>query len=96
MVRRTGGSRRGTRNLMTKPKSQKGKISITRFMQEFNTGDVVVFKQEPSVNSGKYHKRLHGKIGKIIGKKGKCYDVRVSDRGVLKTIIVHPVHLKKQ
>ncbi len=27
--------------------------------------------------------------------KGKCYEVLIIDRGKQKTLIVHPVHLKK-
>lgn len=96
MVKRIGGSRRGTKSMMTKHARDKGKISITRYFQELNTGDKVVLKMEPSVISGTYHKRYHGKVAEVTSKKGKCYNVVISDQGVKKTLIVHPVHLRKQ
>lgn len=96
MVTRLGGSRRGTRSIMTKHAREKGKISITRYFQELSVGDKAVLKAEPSVINGTYHKRFHGKVVEVVGKKGRCYNVTFSDLGVKKTLIVHPVHLRKQ
>ncbi|MBW3021882.1 hypothetical protein KY328_03110 [Candidatus Woesearchaeota archaeon] len=36
MVKRIGGARRKTRSKMKKPVRRKGKISITKYFQEFN------------------------------------------------------------
>ncbi|PIN70640.1 50S ribosomal protein L21e [Candidatus Woesearchaeota archaeon CG11_big_fil_rev_8_21_14_0_20_43_8] len=93
MVKRIGGNRRKTRKKFKKDIQDKGKISITRYLQEFETGDPVVLKADPSVHEGLYFPRFHGKAGIVDGKQGKCYQVVVKDHKKAKTIIVHPVHL---
>ncbi len=58
-------------------------------------GERVVLKAEPSYHKGLYFHRFHGKIGVVKAKKGRYYEVVVRDGGKQKTLIVHPVHLKK-
>ena len=64
-------------------------------MQELSRGDKVVMKAEPGYQKGMYHPRFHGKTGVVAGKQGDCYLVKFMDNAKDKTIIVHPVHLKK-
>ncbi|MEM0243410.1 MAG: 50S ribosomal protein L21e [Candidatus Aenigmatarchaeota archaeon] len=71
------------------------KSGISRFFQEFENGEKVVIKIDPSSYNGAPHHRFHGKIGKIIGKRGRSYLVKVSDRFKEKTLIVQPQHLKR-
>jgi large subunit ribosomal protein L21e len=80
---------------MRKHKRRQGKISFTRYFQTFNEGDIVVLNAEPAVQKGMYFLRFHGKSGVITGQKGKCYIVKINDRKKEKSLIVHPVHLKK-
>lgn len=58
-------------------------------------GERVVLKAEPSIQKGMYNPLFHGKAGIIKAKQGKCYSVLINDKNKQKTIIVHPVHLKK-
>lgn len=95
MVKRMGSRRRKTRHKLRKKKSEKGKLSISSFIKELNTGEKVVLKAEPSYQKGMYFHRFHGKTGVVKAKKGRCYEVLVRDGGKQKTLIVHPVHLKK-
>ncbi len=95
MAQRIGGMRRKTRSKMKKNIRTKGKISIRKFFQKFKEGDQVQFKAEPAYQKGMYHPRYHGRIGKVAGKKGKCYEVEIKDGGKLKTFIVHPTHLRR-
>jgi large subunit ribosomal protein L21e len=96
MVKRTGGMRRKTRQILQKHVKQKGKISITKFLNEFKDGEKVVLKAEPAyVGNGMYHPMFHGKAGVIKGKKGFCYEVEIKDGSIKKKLIVHAVHLKK-
>ncbi|MDD5651433.1 MAG: 50S ribosomal protein L21e [Candidatus Nanoarchaeia archaeon] len=95
MVTRIGGSRRKTRRKFCKNISQKGKISINNYFQEFKAGDMVCLKAEPAVQKGLYFRRFHGRLGKIMKKRGTCYEIEFNDQGKLKTFVVHPVHLKK-
>ena len=94
-MKKTGGLRRKTRYLFKKHKKQKGKISLSRYLQTFKQGDKVRLTVEPAVQKGMYHPRFYGKTGIIQTKKGKCYDVLITDGGKQKTLIVHPIHLKR-
>ena len=93
MVKRIGGMRRKTRNKFKKDIQDKGKISITRYLQTFEEGDKVILKAEPSVHEGLYFPKFHGKSGTIGKRRGRCYEVFVKDHDKEKKLIVHPVHL---
>lgn len=95
MVQRIGGSRRKTRSKLKKNVSLRGKISLKRYFQSFKEGDKVSLKAEPAIQKGMYFPRFHGKTGTVKGKKGKCYEVLIDDKGKEKTIIIHPIHLQK-
>jgi len=95
MVQRTGGFRRKTRAKLKKNVRDRGKISIRRYSQIFNSGDRVILYAEPAVQKGMYFPRFYGRCGTVTGKRGKCYEVSIKDGGKEKTLIVHPVHLKK-
>ena len=95
MVRRIGGMRRKTRYKFRKEKRYRGKISVTRYLQSFNAGDRVFLGVESAVQKGMYYPRFMGKTGVIMGKRGRCYEVTINDLGKEKTLIIHPVHLKK-
>ncbi|MBU1204243.1 MAG: 50S ribosomal protein L21e [Nanoarchaeota archaeon] len=95
MVKRIGGGRRKTRGLFKKRVRKKGKISITRYFQDLKKGDKVQLLAEPAIQDGIYFRRFHGKTGTIKGKKGKCYEVSIKDGSKNKTLIIHPVHLRK-
>lgn len=94
MATRIGGQRRKTRHKLSKPSSQKGKLSITRYFQKFKEGDKVQLKAEPAVQKGMYFLRFHGKTGIIVGMQGDCYQVSIKDIKKQKMLIVHPIHLK--
>jgi large subunit ribosomal protein L21e len=68
--------------------------AITKFLQEFNIGQKVAIEQEPSSHSGMPHPRYKGRIGKIIGKRGKSYIVEITDGNKVKKLISRPEHLK--
>ena len=95
MVKRIGGIRRKTRYKFTKHKRSNGKISVTNYFQAFNAGDRVFLNLESAVQKGMYHPRFMGRSGIIKSKRGKCYEVTMNDFGKEKTLVVHPVHLKR-
>jgi large subunit ribosomal protein L21e len=95
MVTRKGGNRRGTRYFMSKSSDLKGKISLRRFLQTFKPGDKVALKAESSVHQGLYFKRFHGKICVVSKQRGFSYEVQLKDGSKTKTLIVHPVHMRK-
>lgn len=95
MVQRTGSFRRKTRSKLKKNIRKKGKISISKYFQKFQEKDKVRLNAEPAIQKGMYFPRFHNKTGVIKGKKGRCYEVQIKDGKKPKTLIIHPVHLKK-
>ena len=72
----------------------KGKLQFSKYFQEFNEGDSVAITREISVNSN-FPKRLQGRTGKIEGKRGKSYIVKIKDQEKEKIFLIEPIHLKK-
>ena len=95
MAKRIGGSRRKTRHMSKKPVQRRGKISITKTLQELKPGQKVVLKMESGVQKGLYYRRYHGKTGVVEGKKGNAYLIKVKDGRLSKTVTVGAVHLKR-
>lgn len=65
------------------------------YFQQFSAGDRVYLHVSPSVHGGMYFPKFLGRAGIIKGKKGRCYEVSINDMGKEKTLVVHPVHLKR-
>jgi large subunit ribosomal protein L21e len=95
MVTRTGGSRRKSRYKFKKHYRRRGKISLSKFFQEFSNGDKVALVAEPAYQKAIYHARFHGNIGTISGNQGRVYKVEILDGRKQKQLLIHPVHLKK-
>ena len=95
MVKRIGGFRRKTRYKLKKSLRSKGKISLRKYFQAFKEGDKVLLASEPSVQKGMYFPRFHSKVGTVKSKRGRCYEISIKDRNKEKTLIVHPVHLRR-
>ena len=95
MTKRIGGFRRKTSHKLRKKNKEKGRISITRYFQDFKEGDKVSLAANPTVQKGMYHPRFHSKIGVVKSMRGKCYQIRIMDKKKEKTVIVHPVHLRR-
>ncbi|MBS3066449.1 50S ribosomal protein L21e [Candidatus Pacearchaeota archaeon] len=77
-----------------KPVRQRGKIKFSEYFKELSKGDKVAIKKEQSVPSN-FHKRVHGRTGEIVDKRGSSYVIKIKEFNKEKTFIVHPVHLKK-
>ena len=95
MVKRAKGARQGTRYKLRKHPRQRGKVGVSRFLQKFEEGDKVIISPEPSVQRNTPFRRFIGKMGKVIGKRGKSYIVEIKDGRKLKNIICLPVHLRR-
>jgi len=94
MTQRIGGSRRKTRHQLTKGYRKKGKISLPKYFSQFEKGQKVVIKPEPSFPKNICHKRFFGKMAIINKKQGDCYEIIMASQNQ-KKLIVHPVHLAK-
>jgi len=92
-MKKSKGYRARTRRLLKKEPREKGKIRLSRLLYEYESGNRVVIKIDPSVQKGMPHKRYHGKVGTIIERRGRSYIVSVIQGDATKEIIVRPEHL---
>ena len=75
---------------------EKGKLSLSRYFQEFEAGEMVNLKINSNVQKGQFFRRFHGMTGMITGKKkGFSYEVKIKDLGKEKTLYIYPIHLQK-
>ncbi|NCN86452.1 50S ribosomal protein L21e [archaeon] len=72
----------------------RGKFSFSRYFQRFKEGDNVAVVREVSLVAS-FPKRLQGRTGVVIGKRGKSYIVKIKDQAKPKDYLIAPVHLKK-
>ncbi|MEM0231406.1 MAG: 50S ribosomal protein L21e [Candidatus Woesearchaeota archaeon] len=94
MAMRIGGVRRKTRRKLRRELREKGKLSVSEIFKTFNTGDKVILKPNSAYQDGCFFFNYTGKHGTIVGKRGKCYEVKIVDGKKEKLLIVHPIHLK--
>ncbi|MCX8170865.1 MAG: 50S ribosomal protein L21e [Candidatus Bathyarchaeota archaeon] len=88
------GYRRKTRALLRKKVRERGKSSLSRLLYEYKPGDKVVIEIDPSVHKGMPHRRYQGRVGLIVAKRGRSYEVSVTQGDTSKLIIVRPEHIK--
>ena len=84
----------GTRSLMTKGPRERGKPKLTKFLYEYETGANVIIKIDSAQQKSLPHRRFHGKIGKVIDKRGRGYVVSVAQGNSQREIIVRTEHLE--
>ncbi|MBS3099102.1 50S ribosomal protein L21e [Candidatus Pacearchaeota archaeon] len=72
----------------------KGKFSLTKYFQKFKEGDSVAVVRELSIPF-QYSKRLQGRTGKVIEKRGSAYYIEIKDLNKAKRYLLKPIHLKK-
>jgi len=93
-MRGSKGYRAGTRHLLKKEPRTKGKVRLSKLLREYQPGNRVVIKIDPSTQRGMPHRRFHGKAGTIVNRRGRSYVVSVSQGDEMREIIVRPEHLE--
>ena len=74
---------------------ERGKFSFTKYFQRFNSGDSVAIVRELNQQSPGFPKRVQGRTGKVIERRGSAYVVEINDFNMKKTFTIKPIHLKK-
>lgn len=92
-MKKSRGYRARTRRLLKKKPREKGKIGLSKLLHEYQPGNRVVIKINPTIHKGMPHRRYHGKVGAIVDKRGRSYVVSVTQGDATKEIIVRPEHL---
>ena len=79
-MRRSKGTRQGTRSILKRSKSQRG--------------DRVAIVLDGGQQKGMPHRRFQGRTGFIQEQQGSAYVVAVKDGNMQKTVIARPEHLR--
>ena len=95
MVKRSKGTRSKSRQILRKKPRDRGTLSITRALQQFEEGDSVNIVLDSSVHKGMPHIRFHGYTGKVEGKQGNAYLIGIDVGKKHKTLIVRSEHLRR-
>lgn len=93
-MKRSKGQRQGTRNILRRSKSQRGRLNITRVMHQYEVGDNVAVVLDGGQQMGMPHRRFNGRTGKIAGKQGRAWVVKVKDGNMAKTVVARAEHLR--
>ena len=90
------GERKNTRDKLSNSIRERGTSPPSGAVQEFDEGDRVHVKIDPSVPEGRPHPKFQGRTGTVVGKQGRAFEVEVDDKGKEKTLFVRSQHLAKQ
>ena len=93
-MRRSKGTRQGTRSILKRSKSQRGRLNIQRIMHAYEPGDRVAIVLDGGQQKGMPHSRFQGRTGFIQEQQGSAYVVAVKDGNMQKTVIARPEHLR--
>jgi large subunit ribosomal protein L21e len=93
MVKSSKGFRSRSRGTFTKEARERGLPPVTRFLREFEVGQKVMVRIEPSDPHGQPHPRYQGRTCTVVAKSGRAYRIAFLDGGKRKELIATPVHL---
>ena len=93
-MRRSKGTRQGTRSILKRSKSQRGRLNIRRIMHAYEPGDRVAIILDGGQQRGMPYRRFQGRTGFIQEQQGNAYVVAVKDGNMQKTVIARPEHLR--
>ncbi|SEP78647.1 50S ribosomal protein L21e [Natrinema salaciae] len=93
---KSNGPRQGTRKKLANDPRDRGASPPQRAIQEYDVGEKVHLKIDPSVPNGRYHPRFDGRTGEVVGKQGSAFKVQINDGGKDKTLLVTAAHLRAQ
>ncbi|SDZ79667.1 large subunit ribosomal protein L21e [Haloplanus vescus] len=92
----SNGPLKGTRGKLSNDPRERGASPPQRAIQEYETGQKVHLKIDPSVSEGRFHPRFDGHTGTVVGTQGRAFKVEINDGGKDKTLIARAAHLKAQ
>ncbi len=93
-MRRSHGTRQGTRSILRKSKRDRRRIDIRHIMHEYKPGDRVAIVLDGAQQQGMPHRRFQGKVGTIVEPQGRAFVVNFYDGNMAKTVIARPEHLR--
>ena len=92
----SNGPQQGTRHKLQNDAHDRGSSPPQQSVKEFEEGETIHLKIDPSIQEGRFHPRFNGQTGTVIDQQGAAYRVSITDGGKEKTIIAKPAHLIRQ
>ncbi|MFB6123119.1 MAG: 50S ribosomal protein L21e [Haloferacaceae archaeon] len=92
----SNGPLKGTRGKLSNDPRDRGTSPPQRAIQEYDEGQKVHLKLDPSVPDGRFHPRFDGLTGEVVGKQGRAFKVEITDGSKTKVLITQPAHLRAQ
>jgi large subunit ribosomal protein L21e len=92
----SNGPLNSTRKKLSNDPRERGTSPPQRAIQEYDEGQSVHLKTDPSVPDGRFHPRFDGRTGVVVGKQGTSFKVEVADGNSTKTVLAKPAHLRAQ
>jgi len=92
----SNGPRQATRNKLKNDARDRGASPPQRSVEQYEDGEKVHLKIDPSVPKGQFHPRFNGRTGTVVGEQGSAFKVEIQDGGVTKTLIAAAAHLQRQ
>jgi large subunit ribosomal protein L21e len=93
-MRHSKGYRNRGRKLLSKSPRERGRPGLSRLMYEYKEGDLVVIDICPNYISTAPHRRYQGKVGVVVGRRGRAYLVKIKVGGKEKLIITTKDHIR--
>ncbi|WP_222918473.1 50S ribosomal protein L21e [Natrinema sp. SYSU A 869] len=93
---KSNGPRQGTRRKLANDPRDRGTSPPQRAIQEYEEGEKVHLKIDPSIPDGRFHPRFDGRTGEVIGKQGDAFKVEIVDGSKEKTLLVTAAHMRAQ
>ncbi|MEM1604298.1 MAG: 50S ribosomal protein L21e [Zestosphaera sp.] len=95
MVKASRGYRHRTRKLLKKNVRERGSVPpLSTVLKEYKKGDKVCIVPNPAIQDALPHRRYVGKVGLVVGKRGRAYVIEVYLGDKKKTLITYPEHLR--
>ncbi|MCL4307766.1 MAG: 50S ribosomal protein L21e [Candidatus Thermoplasmatota archaeon] len=93
MVKSSKGFRSRSRGTFTKEARERGLPPLTRFLRQFEIGQKVIVRIEPSDPHGVPHPRYQGRVCTVVARVGRAYRVEFLDGGKRKQLVANAIHL---
>ena len=95
MVKAPRGLRHRTRKVFSKSIRERGAVPpLSRILIDYLPGDRVYIVADPAIHKAMPHRRYHGKVGTVVGKRGRAYIVQLKVGSKIKTLFLLPEHMR--
>lgn len=92
----SNGPLHSTREKLSNRPRDRGTSPPQRAVAQFDEGQKVHLKIDPSVPDGRFHPRFNGHTGEVVGTQGTAFQVEITDGGKEKVLIAKAAHLRAQ